>query len=93
MKLTHHLTDDIVYRLEYASMSTPEVALLREAAAYIRQLRKELEDDSIALVSERTGEELCVIDGELAKFVRSTALSDFFTKLLTELIEEHGQDR
>jgi hypothetical protein len=92
MKLTHHLTDDpkdIVNRLEYASMSTPEVALLREAAAYIRELRKELADDSIILVAESTGEELCVIDGEMAEFVRKTAFTEFFNKLLTEMIAEH----
>jgi len=33
---------DIVERLEYASMSTPEISLLREAAQYIRKLRETL---------------------------------------------------
>jgi predicted nucleic acid-binding protein len=84
---------DIVDRLEYASMSTPEISLLREAAQYIRHLREEIADDSIVILSESTGEELCVIDGELAEFVRKTAFTEFFTKLFNELIEEHGQDR
>lgn len=94
-KSTHHLTDDtsdIVYRLEYASMSTPEVALLREAAAYIRELRKELSDDSIILIAEGTGEELCVIEGEMAEFVRKTAITEFFTNMFTRMIEEHEQE-
>jgi predicted nucleic acid-binding protein len=94
MKLTHHSTDmDIVDRLEYASMSTPEIHLLREAAQCIRELRKELEDDSIVLLSESTGEELCTIDGELAEFVRKAAFTEFFNKLLTEMIEEHESRR
>lgn len=94
MKLTHHSTEmDIVERLEYASMSTPEIALLREAAQYIRELREELADDSIVLIAESTGEELCVIDGELAEFVRKTAFTEFFTRLFTELIEEHEQEQ
>jgi predicted nucleic acid-binding protein len=84
---------DIVERLEYASMSTPEIALLREAAQYIRELREELADDSIVLIAESTGEELCVIDGELAEFVRKTAFTEFFTRLFTELIEEHEQEQ
>lgn len=92
MKLTHHSTEmDIVERLEYASMSTPEIALLREAAQHIRELREELADDSIVLIADSTGEELCVIDGELAEFVRKTAFTEFFTRLFTELIEEHEQ--
>jgi hypothetical protein len=46
MKLTHHSTDmDIVERLEYASMSTPEISLLREAAQYIRKLREEIKEN------------------------------------------------
>lgn len=74
-------------------MSTPEISLLREAAQYIRHLREELADDSIVLLAESSGEELCVIDGELAEFVRREAYKDFFTKLLKDLIEEHGQNR
>lgn len=90
--MTHHSIDDpadIVFRLEYASMSTPEVSLLREAAAYIRDLRKELADDSIVLISEGTGEELCVIEGEMAEFVRKTAITEFFTNMLKRMIEDH----
>lgn len=47
-KSTRHSTDDvtdIVYRLEYASMSTPEMALLRDAAQEIRKLRERLGED------------------------------------------------
>lgn len=47
-KSTPRLTDDvkdIVYRLEYASMSTPEMALLRDAAQEIRKLRERLGED------------------------------------------------
>lgn len=48
MKSTPRSTDnieDIVYRLEYASMSTPEMALLRDAALEIRKLRERLGED------------------------------------------------
>lgn len=90
--MTHHSIDDvtdIVYRLEYASMSTPEVALLREAAAYIRELREEAADNSIVLIEEKTGEEIAVIDGELAEFVHKQAVTEFLTNLFKRMIEEH----
>lgn len=92
-KSTHHSTDmDIVERLEYASMSTPEIALLREAAQYIRHLREEMADNSIVLTT-MSGEELAVIDGELAEWTRSESLKQFFEKLLKEMIEEHESQR
>lgn len=90
--MTHHSTEDIVFRLEYASMSTPELSLLREAAAYITALRKELEeakDDSIALIAEGSGEEICVIEGEMADFVHKQAVTEFLTNLFKRMIEEH----
>lgn len=93
MKLTHHSTDmDIVERLEYASMSTPEIALLREAAHYIRNLREEVADNSIVLTTA-SGEELAVIDGELAEWTRAEALKQFFENLLREMVEEHESQR
>jgi len=93
MKLTHHSTDDIVERLEYAALSTPEISLLREAAAYIRELRKELKDDSIVLIAEDTGEEIAVIDGETAEFVRKQAVTEFLTNLFKRMVEEHESHR
>ena len=91
--MTHHSTDvDIVDRLEYASMSTPEIALLREAAQYIRNLREEVADNSIVLTTI-DGEELAVIDGDLAEWVRSTSIKDFFSKLLRDMIAEHESQR
>jgi hypothetical protein len=91
MKLTHHSTDDIVFRLEYAALSTPELALLREAAAYITNLRKQLEESQsseIVLVTE-SGEEIAVIDGELADWTYKQAVTEFVHKVIKNAIAEH----
>lgn len=93
MKLTHHSIDtqDIVYRLEYASMSTPELALLREAASYITNLRKALEEaqnSEIVLISS-SGEELAVIDGELAGWTYKQAVTEFVHRVIKNAVEEH----
>lgn len=93
MKLTRHSTDmDIVDRLEYASMSTPEISLLREAAQYIRNLREELSDNSI-VISTVSGEELAVIDGELADWTYKQAVTEFVHKAIKNAIEEHESQR
>jgi hypothetical protein len=89
--LTHHSIDDIVYRLEYASLSTPELALLREAALYITDLRKQLDNaqrNEIALVSE-SGEEIAVIDAELSEWVYKQAVTEFIHKVLRNAMIEH----
>ena len=95
MKLTHHSTDmDIVDRLEYASMSTPEIHLLREAAQYIRKLREELadaQDDSI-VIHDKDGNELCVIEGPAAEHLKNHAISDYVTNALRHILEEYGQE-
>jgi hypothetical protein len=85
------LTDDIVFRLEYASMSTPELSLLRESAAYITNLRKELEDarsNEIVLVTE-SGEEIAVIDADLSEWVYKEAVTQFIHTVLRNAIAEH----
>lgn len=89
--MTHHSTEDIVFRLEYASMSTPELALLREAAAYITNLRKQLEEsqsEDIVLMTE-SGEEIAVIDGDLAVDVKKMALEEFFINLFKRTILDY----
>lgn len=95
-KSTHHSTDmDIVDRLEYASMSTPEIYLLREAAQHIRGLRKQLEEaqnSEIVLVSS-SGEELAVIDGELADWTYKQAVTEFVHKVIKNAITEHEPQR
>ena len=95
MKLTqstHHSTEmDIVDRLEYASMSTPEIALLREAAQYIRTLRKELESDGSIIVTDSEGNEIATIEGWQADLVRQAALSEFITKSVLELAHERQE--
>lgn len=93
--MTHHSTDDIVYRLEYASLSTPELALLREAAAYITSLRKQLEEaqnSEIVLVTE-SGEEICVIDGELADWTYKQAVTEFVHRVIKNAAEEYESQR
>jgi len=92
--LTHHSTDDIVDRLEYASMSTPELSLLREAAAYIRTLREELEDakDESIVIHDKNGNELCVIEGPAAEHLKKHAISDYVTNALRHILEEYGQE-
>ena len=95
--MTHHSIDaqDIVYRLEYASLSTPELSLLREAASYITNLRKELEEaqnSEIVLVSS-SGEELAVIDGELADWTYKQAVTEFVHKVIKNAIAEHEPQR
>ena len=89
---THHSTEmDIVERLEYASMSTPEIALLREAAQYIRTLRKELESDGSIVVTDSEGNEIATIEGWQADLVRQAALSEFITKSVLELAHERQE--
>jgi len=92
--LTHHSTDDIVNRLEYASMSTPELSLLREAAAYIRSLREELADaqDESIVIHDKNGNELCVIEGPAAEHLKKHAISDYVTNALRHILEEYGQE-
>lgn len=92
--MTHHSTDDIVSRLEYASMSTPELALLREAAAYIRSLREELEDakDERIVIHDNNGNELCAIEGPAAEHLKKHAISDYVTNALRHILEEYGQE-
>jgi len=92
--LTHHSTDmDIVDRLEYASMSTPEIVLLREASQYIRKLREELAealDDRIFVVDENDNE-IAVIEGSNAELVRRAALTEFITKSVLEKARERQE--
>jgi hypothetical protein len=82
---------DIVDRLEYASMSTPEIALLREAAQYIRKLREELESDGAIIVTDSEGNEIATIEGWQADLVRQAALSEFITKSVLELAHERQE--
>ena len=92
--MTHHSTDmDIVDRLEYASMSTPEIVLLREASQYIRKLREELAeatDDRIFVVDENDNE-IAVIEGTDAELVRRAALTEFITKSVLEKARERQE--
>lgn len=89
---THHSTEmDIVDRLEYASMSTPEIALLREAAQYIRTLRKELEDDGAIVIVDHEGNEIGTIEGSHAALVRKAALTEFITKSVLEMASERQE--
>lgn len=92
--MTHHSTEDIVNRLEYASMSTPELALLREAAAYIRKLRQELADakNESIVINDKDGNELCVIEGPAAEHLKKHAISDYVTNALRHILEEYGQE-
>ena len=91
---TPHSTEiDIVERLEYASMSTPEIALLREASQYIRKLREELAealDDRIFVVDENDNE-IAVIEGTDAELVRRAALTEFITKSVLEKARERQE--
>ena len=97
MKLTqstHHSTEmDIVDRLEYASMSTPEIALLREAAQYIRVLRQELSEamDDRIFVVDSDDNEIAVIEGWQAELVRQAALTEFITKSVLEKANERQE--
>ena len=91
-KSTHHSTEmDIVDRLEYASMSTPEIALLREAAQYIRKLREEMESDGSIVVTDSEGNEIATIEGWQADLVRQAALSEFITKSVLEMAHERQE--
>jgi len=91
---TPHSTEiDIVERLEYASMSTPEIHMLREAAQYIRKLREELAeatDDRIFVVDENDNE-IAVIEGTDAELVRRAALTEFITKSVLEKARERQE--
>lgn len=91
---TPHSTEiDIVERLEYASMSTPEIHMLREAAQYIRKLREELAeatDDRIFVVDENDNE-IAVIEGSNAELVRRAALTEFITKSVLEKAREQQE--
>lgn len=89
---TPHSTEmDIVERLEYASMSTPEIALLREAAQYIRKLRKEMEGDGAIVIVDHEGNEIGTIEGRQADLVRQAALSEFITKSVLEMARERQE--
>jgi len=91
---TPHSTEiDIVERLEYASMSTPEIHMLREAAQYIRKQREELAeatDDRIFVVDENDNE-IAVIEGTDAELVRRAALTEFITKSVLEKAREQQE--
>lgn len=93
-KSTHHSTDmDIVDRLEWCAISTPEVHLLREAAQYIRKLREELAeslDDRIFVVDEDDNE-IAVIEGSNAELVRRAALTEFITNSVLEKAREQQE--
>jgi hypothetical protein len=75
-------------------MSTPELSLLREAAAYIRTLREELEDakDESIVIHDNNGNELCVIEGPAAEHLKKHAISDYVTNALRHILEEYGQE-
>ena len=75
-------------------MSTPELSLLREAAAYIRTLREELEDakDESIVIHDKNGNELCVIEGPAAEHLKKHAISDYVTNALRHILEEYGQE-
>jgi hypothetical protein len=93
-KSTHHSTEmDIVDRLEWCAISTPEVHLLREAAQYIRKLREELAeslDDRIFVVDEDDNE-IAVIEGSNAELVRRAALTEFITNSVLEKAREQQE--
>jgi len=93
-KSTHHSTDmDIVDRLEWCAISTPEIHLLREAAQYIRKLREELAeatDDRIFVVDEDDNE-IAVIEGSNAELVRRAALTEFITSSVLEKAREQQE--
>lgn len=93
-KSTHHSTDmDIVDRLEWCAISTPEVHMLREAAQYIRKLREELAeamDDRIFVVDENDNE-IAVIEGNNAELVRRAALTEFITNSVLEKAREQQE--
>jgi hypothetical protein len=84
---------DIVDRLEWCAISTPEVHLLREAAQYIRKLREELAeslDDRIFVVDEDDNE-IAVIEGSNAELVRRAALTEFITNSVLEKAREQQE--
>jgi hypothetical protein len=93
-KSTHHSTEmDIVDRLEWCAISTPEIHLLREAAQYIRKLREELAeslDDRIFVVDEDDNE-IAVIEGSNAELVRRAALTEFITNSVLEKAREQQE--
>ena len=93
-KSTHHSTDmDIVDRLEWCAISTPEIHLLREAAQYIRKLREELAeatDDRIFVVDEDDNE-IAVIEGSNAELIRRAALTEFITNSVLEKAREQQE--
>jgi len=85
--------DDIVDRLEWCAISTPEIHLLREAAQYIRKLREELAeamDDRIFVVDENDNE-IAVIEGNNAELVRRAALTEFITNSVLEKAREQQE--
>ena len=93
-KSTPHSTEmDIVDRLEWCAISTPEVHMLREAAQYIRKLREELAeamDDRIFVVDENDNE-IAVIEGNNAELVRRAALTEFITNSVLEKAREQQE--
>lgn len=93
-KSTHHSTEmDIVDRLEWCAISTPEVHMLREAAQYIRKLREELAEatDDRIFVVDSDGNEMAVIEGIDAERVREAALTEFITKSVLEKARERQE--
>ena len=85
--------DDIVDRLEWCAISTPEIHLFREAAQYIRKLREELAeamDDRIFVVDENDNE-IAVIEGNNAELVRRAALTEFITNSVLEKAREQQE--
>jgi len=84
---------DIVDRLEWCAISTPEIHMLREAAQYIRKLREELAealDDRIFVVDEDDNE-IAVIEGSNAELVRRAALTEFITSSVLEKAREQQE--
>ncbi|MGA1717462.1 MAG: hypothetical protein ACO395_06505 [Pontimonas sp.] len=93
-KSTHHSTEmDIVDRLEWCAISTPEIHMLREAAQYIRKLREELAEamDDRIFVVDSDGNEMAVIEGTDAERVREAALTEFITKSVLERARERQE--
>lgn len=93
-KSTHHSTEmDIVDRLEWCAISTPEIHMLREAAQYIRKLREELAEatDDRIFVVDSDGNEMAVIEGIDAERVREAALTEFITKSVLEKARERQE--
>ena len=93
-KSTHHSTEmDIVDRLEWCAISTPEIHMLREAAQYIRKLREELAEamDDRIFVVDSDGNEMAVIEGTDAARVREAALTEFITKSVLERARERQE--